>query len=412
LNGIDAKAGSMNVLCVIDSLMRAGAERSLAALVPHYIESGVVVDVAYFHDRPGLQEEFRAAGASLFFLGNRGGRIDWIRQTQRLIRERRPDLVHTTLFEADIAGRIAGKLTGVPVVSSLTDPKDGAHHLHDPHIARWKIHGARIADAATARLVARFHAVSTHVADSTSRVLRVPRERIDVIPRGRDPKALGTRSPKRAARVRSTLGLGSSRPVVLAVSRHDKRKGLDVLLEAFRLVLAPSPNARLLVAGHEGTQTGRLHARVAELRLGEAVRFLGAQDDVPGLLCLADVFVLPSRSEGFPGALLEAMALEAPIVATDIAAVREVMGEEDAALLVRPGEPASLAEAIARTLDDPARARNRTLVARRRFLSHYTVDRVADRMLAFYERALAGSRGIHTPIDDMDSRRMPLGKLG
>ena len=388
--GRESTPGSMHLLCVIDSVIKNGAERSLAALIPHYVESGLVVDVAYFHDRPGLQNEIRDAGASLFCLDRRQGRVGWLLQTRGLIRERRPDLVHTTLFEADIAGRIAGKLNRVPVVSSFVGLNDGSYR-NDPLLTSVKIRSAQLVDAATARLVTRFHALSAFVADKMSHVLHVPRARIDVIPRGRDPQSLGTRSAERVAQVRTTLGLDPSQPIVLAVARHDHRKGLDVLLEALPPVLAQVPGVRLLVAGAESSQTERLRAAASDLRLVEAVRFLGPRDDVPDLLCLADVFVMPSRSEGLNGSLLEAMALEAPIVATNIPPVREVMGGEDGALLVRPADAASLAGGILRALADPKGARSRAVVARRRFLSNYTIDRVARRMLEFFERALADS---------------------
>ena len=107
------------------------------------------------------------------------------------------------------------------------------------------------------------------------------------------------------------------------------------------------------------------------------------------LLCAADVFVVPSRWEGFGSVLLEAMALEAPIVASDLPAVREVVGD-DAALLVPPDRPDALAAAVAAVLADPAGAARRAARARERFLATFTIDRVADGMAGFYGRALAG----------------------
>jgi glycosyltransferase involved in cell wall biosynthesis len=395
-------SGAMHLLCVIDSVVKNGAERSLAALVPRYVRRGMRVDVAYLHERPGLQDELRNAGASLFCLGGRGGRVRWARGTVQLIRERRPDLVHTTLFEADVAGRVAGTLTGVPVVSTLAAINYGRQRANRS-VSPWKLRGAQMVDAATARLVARFHAVSGEVADTMAPLLHVPRERIDVVPRGRDPEVLGTRSPERAERVRAALGLGASELVILAVARHDHRKGLDVLLDAFSLVRAEEPRARLLLTGPDGDVTARLHARAAELRLGDDLVVLGPRDDVPELLCLADVFVLPSTSEGSPGALLEAMALEAPIVATDIAAVSELMDGEDAGVLVEPGRATGLADGLLRVMKDPSGASARARVARRMFLSHFTIDRVADRMLDFYDRALGSSDSVPR-AHDMDAR--------
>jgi glycosyltransferase involved in cell wall biosynthesis len=102
------------------------------------------------------------------------------------------------------------------------------------------------------------------------------------------------------------------------------------------------------------------------------------------------VFVVPSRWEGFGSVLLEAMALEAPIVASDLPAVREVVAHGDSALLVPPDRPADLAAAITVTLTDPAGAASRARRARERFLATFTIDRVADAMADLYRRALAG----------------------
>jgi glycosyltransferase involved in cell wall biosynthesis len=101
------------------------------------------------------------------------------------------------------------------------------------------------------------------------------------------------------------------------------------------------------------------------------------------------VFVVPSRWEGFGSVLLEAMALEAPIVASDLPAVREVVGD-DAALLVPPDRPDALAAAVTAVLADPDGAARRAARARERFLATFTIDRVADGMAGFYRRALAG----------------------
>lgn len=378
----------MHLLCVIDSLVPSGAEQSLVGLVPRYVEKGMTVDVGYLRDRPGLQAELRAHGAEVFCLDGHAGRVGWFTRTRRLVSDRRPDLVHTSLFEADLAGRFAGITTGVPVVSTLTGLSYGPDHLGNPGLKTWKVRAAQLVDVVSARAVVRFHAVANHVADSMSKRLRVPRDRIDVVPRGRDPSQLGIRTPERAARVRERMGLGQNQPVVLAIARQDFKKGLDRLMQAFPQVLKQIPEATLLVAGREGDQTAMLRSMAVQGNADRAVRFLGDRPDVSDLLSMADVFVLPSRSEGFPGVLLEAMALEAPIVASDILAVREVLGDDDGALLVAGTDLHALVTAICATLVDKDDAMRRSRLARERFLANFTVDQTVDRMLEFYERAL------------------------
>lgn len=381
----------MRILYVIDSLTAGGAERSLAAMAPGYVDHGVELEVAFLHDRPGVQAELEAAGARLSSLAGPGGRLGWVRRARRLVTSRRPDLVHTTLFEADVAGRIAAGLAGVPVVSSLVNVSYGAQQAVVPGLPRWKVRGAQLLDAATARRVVRFHAITGNVADVMARRLRLPRDRIEVIPRGRDPRRLGRRDPGRRACARAGLSVADGTPLVLAAARHEHQKGLDVLLTAFPGVLARHPDARLLLAGRDGNQTPLLRATAARLGLDGRVVFLGPRDDVGNLFCAADVVVIPSRWEGLSNVLIEAMALEAPVVASDLPTLQDAVADDDLVRLVQPGDAAQLAAAISATLDDPAGAAERARRAHRRFMERFTIDQVVDQMAGFYRRALASS---------------------
>ena len=382
----------MRLLYVIDSLAPGGAESSLAALAPFYPEQGIELEVAYLGDRPGLHQQMEDAGARLTSLAGSGGRRGALRRTVALVRERRPDLVHTTLFEADIAGRLAAAAARVPVVSSLVNVGYGPEQRNDPGIRLERLLASQALDIATARVVRRFHAVSREVAEVMSRRLLLPRSKIEVVPRGRDPRVLGTRTPDRSAQVRADLGADRDQPLLLAVARQEYQKGLDVLLRALPAVRAAFPAARLIVAGREGNQTTTLRALVNELELGDSVVFLGARSDVADLLCAADVFVFPTRREGFPGAVLEAMALEAPIVATAIPTVSEAVKAQEHALLVAVDDPGALAEATLATLRSPDAARRRASAARDRFYDNFTIERVATGMVSFYEAALGMSR--------------------
>ena len=382
------RGAEVRLLYVIDSLAPFGAEQSLTALAPRYRARGIGLDVAYLKEGPGLLEELQVGGARCFRVDGGKGRVARIRSLRSLIEYRRPDLIHTTLFEADIAGRIAGAAERVPVVSSLVSEPYGREHAEDPRIAPWRLRGAQLVDGATARLVRRFHALTSHGADVMGRRLRIARSRIDVIPRGRDLVALGTRNPERRQRIRRSLGIGDDERLVLAVARQEHQKGLDVLLRAMPAVRAQLP-ARLIVAGREGGQSPLLRRLIRDLRLDGAVSFLGVRRDVPDLLASADAFAFPSRFEGFGCALLEAMALEAPVVASDLGPIREVVGPDMPALLVPTDDPCALGRAVVSTLMDGPGAASRVEVARTRFLQQFTIERVADDMVRFYERALA-----------------------
>lgn len=374
----------MHVVQVIDSLVPAGAERSLAATAPLLVDAGIQLDVVTLSPEPGLADVLRRAGC----------RVDAVRATsrpaiivelRRELRARRPDLVHTVLFEADVLGRTAALLAGVPVVSSLVNEAYGPRQRAT--VPRGKLAAAFAADVATARFARRFHAVSSSVADVMTARLRLRPDLVEVIPRGRDEGSLGRRTDARRADVRERLGVTGER-VVLAVARHEHQKGLDVLVRAMARLHAERFDARLLIAGRDGSATPALRELVERHGLRESVDVLGPRDDVADLLCGADAFVLASRWEGMPGALVEAMALEAPIVATDIAPAREVLGTDPPALLVAVDDDAALAQAIQSVLLHAAP--DRVEAARARFEAAFRIEQIAAQMAAFYRRAADG----------------------
>jgi glycosyltransferase involved in cell wall biosynthesis len=376
----------VRVCYVIDSLVASGgAEQSLASMAPGLIRNGVDLHVISLSDAPGLQARIIESGATLTSIPGRSVTASAAALSKQL-RALRPDLLHTTLARANAVGRAASIRTSTPLVTSLVNVSYGPEYLQDPGLRAWKVRVLHAADAMSARRVRRYHALTEHVADVMAARLMYPRSRIDIVPRGRDPEQLGSASDSRRRRVRAELGIGRE-PVVLTAARHERQKGLDVVIRAFAKVRAAVPEALLLMAGREGNQTAALRRLVDDMGLAEAVTFLGTRTDVPDLLCACDVFVMPSRWEGLGSVLLEAMALGAPIVATDIPPIRETVGQQ--AIRVPVEDDDALASGILRTLDDRPAATERARAATLRFDRHYTLERVSRDMVRFYERALA-----------------------
>ena len=380
----------MRVIHLIDSLAPGGSERSLADVTPHLIQQGVRLEVVVLHERPGMTEEVRSAGASVEVLPG-SNRATWVRQATALIKARQPDLVHTTLFDSDMVGRTAAVLAGVRVVSSLVGTPYGKEHRMETTQHAMKVRAAQLVDIATSRAVSRFRAVSQAVKDVSVDRLHLRADIVEVIPGGRDPARLGRASMARRSAARADLQLGTE-PVVLAVGRQEPQKGFDSLLRAVPAMREANPDVQVIVAGNPGRSSAQLTSIIEDLDLEGSVRMLGHREDIAELLCAADVLVLPSRREGLPGAVVEAMALEVPIVASDITPVREALGDPSLAELFSPGDVEGLAAAVTKAIKEPTMSRKRAVRARERFIAEYDVAAVAERLVAFYQAALRGPR--------------------
>jgi glycosyltransferase involved in cell wall biosynthesis len=375
------------VLFLINSLGAGGAERSLAELLAPLSAGGVEPLVACFkRTDEGSEAEVRGAGVDVRIVAG-GGLASRARHVRRLVDAFEPHIVHTTIFEADVVGRVAAARRPAAVVTSLVNTSYDPVRRRDPNVRPSKLRVAQAIDSWTARhLTDHFHAITDAVKAAAVRDLRIPPARITVIERGRDVGRLGRPGPDRTAASRLRLGLGADDLVVVNVGRQEFQKGHDVLVDAFDRLAAAHPRLVLLQAGRRGAATAALEARLARSPASERFRLLGHRDDIGDVLAAADVFVFPSRYEGLGGAVLEAMALGLPIVASDIPALREVLEPDANADLVAVGDPEALATAIDRLLRDPERRRRHGRRSLERFGERYTLERCAARTLELYDR--------------------------
>lgn len=248
--------------------------------------------------------------------------------------------------------------------------------------------GQRRDHAAGLRLVDRVICVSV-AAGASFAAAGVPPDRLAIIRNGL------TETPPRRSRaaVRAELGVDADGAVLLTVARFTAQKDHATLIEALPAVLARHPTAQLWLAG-AGPLEDTVMALAETSGLAGAVRFLGLRDDVPDLLAAADLVVLPSRFEGLPLAVLEAMAAGRPVVATRIGGTDEAVADGLTGRLVEPGAPALLAAGILALLDDPAAARACGEAGRARFHGAFTASRMADETAGLYR-----SLGVRTPHD-------------
>ncbi len=289
---------------------------------------------------------------------------------QRL-RRRDVDTLHTILPYADLLGRLAGALAGAPVVSSVQG-----------RYTPWQMRLSRL----TAPLSARSLVIAEALAAFTAEHGGVPRDRILVVPNGLDPAPF-TLGDEAKAEGRRRLG-GGETPVALCVARLGPEKDHATLLEAFARLETP---ARLALAG-EGPCRTALEAQIERHGLGERVVLLGNRDDIPHLMYGADLFVLASRHEGMPNVLLEAMAARLPVVATAVGGVPEIVVHDETGVVVPPGDPAVLAQAMDALLRDPARRRAMAQAGRKRLEARFAFDATIDAMEQAFAHAASTNR--------------------
>lgn len=369
-------------LFVINSFLAGGAERSLVELLPRLVENGIRPVIACLTYREvGFEEEVRNAGYDVRLLGGHG-RLGKMRSLRRLIKELRPALVYTSLFDADVTGRIAALGMDVPVISNLANTAYDPARLADPNIDSRRLKLVQLIDGFTSRhMTDHFHAVSQAAKDSTVATLGVDPARITVVKRGRDAQRLGVQTPERRQAARHALDLRADAAVVVTVGRQEYQKGHSHLIAAFADVVRDHPGARLLIAGREGHASPQLVELIRQLELTEVVRLLGHRSDIPEVLAAGDLFVFPSLYEGLGGALIEALALQLPVVASDLPALREVVAEGENALLTPPGDAAALAAAISRLLGDPDLRRRFGARSRELFDAEFHLETATGKML-------------------------------
>jgi glycosyltransferase involved in cell wall biosynthesis len=343
---------SSSVLHVIDSFGVGGAQQRLFHDLGHFNGALRHQACALFDLDSGMGGALERRGIVVHRLGLRG-LADLPAGVYRLTQLIRQDpsirLLHTQLFCADAVGRMAARLCGVPVVSTaqsaIYEPDSG---LDSP----WR----RWLDRRTGSGVARFVAVSGFVKQSLHRRLGIAPEKVTVIPNSVD-LGLAAPDPARRQAMRARLRLEPSAFVWATVGRPNPQKGYGFLLEAMTRVLVQQPQTQLLMIG-DGPQRPQLSRAAEAMGLSEAVQFLGEQRDVIGWLDAADGFVFPSLSEGLPLALLEAMAMGKPCVASRIAPHEEIITDWGSGLLVAPRDAGPLAGAMLRVQQQPELARS------------------------------------------------------
>jgi glycosyltransferase involved in cell wall biosynthesis len=305
-----------------------------------------------------------------------------------LFRQQRFDIVHTHTPKANLLGRLAAYLSGVPVVCGtehgfyfhgMSGPRRRFHRF-------WSECGTWCSDVT--------FLVNQEDVETAQRERIVPSHKLRVLEGGTGVDLDRFRTQGSRSEARQGLGIGDDTPVVGIVARLTREKGYLEFLRAAALVREHHPSARFLSIGpSDAADLSEFRELASQLGISRAVAFLGMRVDMPALYEAMDIVALPSHREGMPTTLMEAAAMERPVVATDIRGCRDVVSDGETGLLVPPRDQEALATAMTSLLSDPERRRMMGLAARRRAERLFDQQKVFAHVEAVY-RQLLEQKGI------------------
>ena len=380
----------IRVCFMIDSLQPAGTETQLLALIRHLDRSRVRPVLCLLDGEDELSRSLEPKDCPVLRLGVKGlSRPQSLAKAWRLaqfLNRQRIDVLQAYFPDSTYFGVPVAWLARVP---RIVCTRNNIGYWTTP----WHRRLGRLCHRLSAGLVANCQACGQAVTEGEG----LSPKRIAVLENGVDL----SRFPSPSTIRHSSLSIHHSPPVANASGSEGERrigitanlrpvKDLDTFVRAAGLVAATHPHVTFHIAG-EGELRRTLEELVAELKLTDLVFLPGTIQDVPGFLAKLDIAVLCSRSEGMSNAILEYMAAEKAIVATAVGGNGQLLEHERHGLLIPPGDPYQLGEAMRRLLNDPALAFRLAQAARKRVEERYSRQAMVRRFEAFYQDLLWGT---------------------
>jgi glycosyltransferase involved in cell wall biosynthesis len=374
---LDTPRPPVSLALAVTGLAPGGAESCLAELACGLDRKRFSVRVISLRPRPAgakarLVDRLEAAGIDVRFLNITAS---WqvlaaVWRMRRALREQPTDILHSFLYHANALGALATRWASVRrVVAGI--------RVADP--SGWRQGVQKYFD----RQVDRYVCVSDEVAEHARREGGLWPGKLTVIPNGVDVARHSAVPPLDMA----ALGVPRGRPALVCVGRLAHQKGFDWLLELTPRLFAQLPRHDLVVVG-EGPQRAFLERRAKALGVAERIHFAGWRPDVPAILRGAALLVLPSRWEGMPNVVLEAMACGRPVVATAVEGVREVLGRLSSIQSVTPNDHEAFITRILQIARDDQLAASLGEENRRHVAEHYSLARMIAAHATLYESLL------------------------
>jgi glycosyltransferase involved in cell wall biosynthesis len=373
-----------SILFVIDGLGMGGAEKLLGQTAPALREEGFDVRVCALQVRQGNPAasdlDRQHIPVDLVPL-NRLRDVRGVAQLIRYFSGKRVDVLHAQLEAANILGPLFARCRGVPAFTTL-------HTIETPK-GRARSRSVLL-NQVLKSCCSRILCVSEHVRQHYLARLRFPPDRLTTLYNGIDLAPFATARDLRF-KTRALLGIPAGTPVLTTVAVLRPPKGIEFMIEAMPHVLARRPETRYLIVG-DGEHETALKALATRLGLDGRVIFAGRRSDIPAVMGASDIFVLPSVNEALPTVLVEAMAAGLPIAATDIGGIPEMVEPGVNGILLPPRDPAKLAHACCRLLDDPGWAARLGSRGRQIAGERFGIKAHIRSLGALYDEAIATSR--------------------
>ena len=351
----------MKILYIIDHLRPDGTQQMLVNLSRGLADRGYAQAVLVLNDSDDqtILERLRIKGIEVQIIGKQNLLKGYgFLRAYRWLRRENFEIVVTLLFVSDVIGRLLAKVAGSKyLISSIR-----ARNIHYTFCQRWLVR-------TTAKLVDLFVLNSEELRSFVMEKEGVPHDKIIVIPNGVE-LSTETTSDQRFA-LYDELGLPRNGTIIGSVGRLTHQKGFDVLLEAFAEIETAGLHLVLIGAGEAGES---LQTQARRLKLNGKVHFIGHRYDVPNLLGIFDLYVQPSRFEGMPNTVLEAMAAGRPIIASEVDGICELIEDGIHGWLVSPANKEDLSRAIISFLKDPYEGMRRGLNARMHATENYRLE--------------------------------------
>lgn len=369
----------MKIFYVIDSFDLGGAQTQLLELVRFLDKQEYRIAVCPLWPIMALEPAFKDAGVEIIRVHkNFSYDISEIWRLAQSIRHFQPDIVHTWLFTGNLWGRLAAKLARSPVIiaGEMTIVPAEQLPFYNFPINKLLAHWTDMITANSQAGIERLHQDGFK-----ARKLHLIYHGVDI------QRFSPEKTNQYRGEIRKKLGIEMDVVTICVMARMTQQKGQAVFLQAVKRVVDAGLDVRCLLIG-DGPDRDSLEALTLSLGLSEKVLFLGYRQDTPELLSASDIFALSSYWEGLPNAVLEAMSMGLPIVATNVSGTAEVVQDGITGFLVPPGNQDAMADSLMSLMKDPHLRDRMGKAGRNRCVEEFSLEHTAMQTTALYHKLI------------------------